>query len=103
MYSASHCKMQVLELLPRFERCVRSSQAEASGKDAEDTDDEDFAKGAARLFVELGEAYTTMVASGQYSQTRAESLDILAPVEQPTSMSTSSEQLSRRWRSIELL
>ena len=61
--------MQVLELLPRFERCVRSSQAEASGKDAEDTDDEDFAKGAARLFVELGEAYTTMVASGQYSQT----------------------------------
>ena len=61
----------MLALLPRFERCVRASQAEASGQingaNNDDTDDEDFVKGCARLFAELGESYTNMIASGRDS------------------------------------
>lgn len=59
----------MLDLAPRFQQCVSSARAEENGHanastSAEDVDDEDFAKGAARLFVELGEAYTAMIASG---------------------------------------
>ena len=62
---------QVLDLAPRFERCVINARAEENGHAEVSTstengvDDEDFAKGTARLFVELGEAYTAMIASGR--------------------------------------
>ena len=66
--SAEIC-LQVMELAPRFQHCVNNARAEENGQAGASTsegavDDEEFAKGAARLFVELGESYTAMIASG---------------------------------------
>lgn len=58
--------MQVMELLPQFNRSVQAAQARQEGKgdDNDDDDDQETTKGIARLFAEVGEAYTTLIASG---------------------------------------
>ena len=60
-------KLQVLALRPRFAAAAARRAAEAAGQDYEASefdDDEDAAKGMARLFVEVGECYAALIASG---------------------------------------
>ena len=60
----------MLELLPRFSACVHTACAHAEGREAcggaasDEEEDEETAKGMARLFAEVGEAYTGLIASG---------------------------------------
>ena len=54
---------KVMELLPRFQAAARTSagiEATPSGH----TDDDETAKGMARLFAEVGEAYVGLIATG---------------------------------------
>ena len=62
--------MQVIGLIPRFAAGSKVAQAEKDGlptdsiPGADSADDEDIMKGMARLFAEVGEAFTPMIASG---------------------------------------
>ena len=62
--------MQVIGLIPRFAAGSKVAQAEREGRPtdgipgADSADDEDIMKGMARLFAEIGEAFTPMIASG---------------------------------------
>ncbi len=66
----SRMTLQVIGLIPRFALSVRVARAEAAGQPtdaipgADTADDEDTMKGMARLFAEIGEACTVMIASG---------------------------------------
>ena len=53
----SKCNIQVMKQLPLFKRL---QQEAASGSD----ENEDIAKGLARVFAEVGEAYVTLIAAG---------------------------------------
>lgn len=53
----SKCDMQVMKQLPLF---TRLQQEAASGND----ENEDIAKGLARVFAEVGEAYVSLIAPG---------------------------------------
>jgi hypothetical protein len=63
--------VQVLALHPRFVVVMQRAVAIANGTDEQETeaavldDDEDTAKGLARLFAELGEAYTPLIVRGK--------------------------------------
>jgi len=65
--------VQVIELIPRFALSARVARAEAAGQSTNDiqgadaADDEDTIKGMARLFVEIGEAFTAMIATGWHA------------------------------------
>ena len=73
--------MQVINLTPRFARSVHIARLEAQGQSvagvpgADEEDDEDTMKGMARLFAEIGEAYTTMIAQGKCVGRRAAVID----------------------------
>lgn len=61
--------MQVLGLRPRFAVLAQREAAERSGGGGtegghEGDDDLETAKGIARLFAEIGEAYTALIATG---------------------------------------
>ena len=62
----------MIGLTPRFARSCQIAQAEAQGLDldnvpgADEEDDEDTMKGMARLFAEIGEAFTSMIALGMF-------------------------------------
>ena len=61
--------MQVISLTPRFAKSCQVTRAEAQGISAagsEDEEDEDTMKGMARLFAEIGEAFTSMIAMGEF-------------------------------------
>ena len=62
--------MQVISLTPRFARSSQIARAEAQGQSVAELpgdgeDDEDTMKGMARLFAEIGEAFTSMIALGE--------------------------------------
>lgn len=62
-------RMQVLGLRPRFAVLAQREAAERSGGGGaegghEGDDDLETAKGIARLFAEIGEAYTALIATG---------------------------------------
>jgi hypothetical protein len=63
-------RAQVLALHPRFVVVSQRAAALANSSDEHEAeaaaldDDEDTAKGLARLFAELGEAYTPIIATG---------------------------------------
>ena len=63
----------MIGLTPRFARSCQIAQAEAQGLDTDtipggdEEDDEDTMKGMARLFAEIGEAFTSMIALGRFS------------------------------------
>lgn len=62
---------QVISLTPRFARSAQLARVEAQGQStaglpgADEEDDEDTMKGMARLFAEVGEAFTSMIAQGE--------------------------------------
>ncbi len=55
---------QVLQLCPRLAAVAAQLQAEGADPQASAADDEETARGMARLFIEAGETYTDMLASG---------------------------------------
>ncbi|KAI7846036.1 hypothetical protein COHA_000403 [Chlorella ohadii] len=58
---------EVMALKPRFHVCLQQALAERNGNTApegEHNDSEEDAKGMARLFAEVGEAYTALIAEG---------------------------------------
>ncbi|BDA46876.1 Transportin-3 [Coccomyxa sp. Obi] len=56
----------VMQLLPRFVRASQAAAAQAHAGDdgSEEGDDDETAKGMARLFAEVGEAYCALIATG---------------------------------------
>ncbi len=60
------CAAQVMQLLPRFMRTSQAAAAQTHAADngSEDGDDTETAKGMARLFAEVGEAYCGLIATG---------------------------------------
>lgn len=59
-------------LRPRFSVAAQKAQAEKdqrqyTGNGVEEEDDEESTKGMARLFAELGEAYTALIATGAFA------------------------------------
>ena len=65
------CSTQVLALRPRFRAALQRAQAEAQNLDAPQIapgdfeDDDETVKGMARIFAELAEAYTPLIAIGR--------------------------------------
>lgn len=61
--------LQVMQLLPRFVRASQAAAAQAHPGDdgSEEWDDDETAKGMARLFAEVGEAYCGLIATGLLS------------------------------------
>ncbi len=55
-----------MQLLPRFVRASQAAAAQAHAGDdgSEEGDDDETAKGMARLFAEVGEAYCALIATG---------------------------------------
>ena len=59
--------IQVMALRPRFRAAAQQAQQEQQnpGSSAYTADDVEAVKGMARLFAELGESYTALIATGQ--------------------------------------
>ena len=57
---------QVLQLCPRLAAVAAQLQGEGADAHAHASDDEETARGMARLFIDAGETYTDMLASGTY-------------------------------------
>jgi len=59
--------LQVMALRPRFVAAAQQAQqAEDGNGGVYDEDDVEAVKGMARLFAELGESYTALIATGIY-------------------------------------
>lgn len=59
--------LQVMALRPRFAAAAQQAQqAEDGNVEVYDEDDIEAVKGMARLFAELGESYTALIATGIY-------------------------------------
>lgn len=56
--------MQVLQLCPRLANVAAQLQTQGALTQANPADDDDAARGMARLFIEAGETYTHMLTSG---------------------------------------
>ena len=56
--------MQVLQLCPRLAHVAAQLQTESAITQTNAADDDDAARGMARLFIEAGETYTHMLTSG---------------------------------------
>ena len=54
----------MLQLCPRLAKAAAQLQPEGEGAQGDSADDEDTARGMARLFIEAGETYTDILASG---------------------------------------
>jgi len=60
--------LQVMALRPRFVAAAQQAQqAEAGNGGGYDEDDIEAVKGMARLFAELGESYTALIAIGTWA------------------------------------
>lgn len=53
-----------MQLLPRFMRASQQAAAQAHAGDGSEEEDEETAKGMARLFAEVGEAFCGLIATG---------------------------------------
>lgn len=58
-------RVQVMALRPRFAAAARQAQAQTGGAGGYDEDDIEAVKSMARLFAELGESYTALIATGE--------------------------------------
>ena len=61
--------MQVMALRPRFAAAAQQAQAQNGSAGGYDEDDIEAVKSMARLFAELGESYTALIATGEGAST----------------------------------